>query len=74
LIDVGITALHSAGEGKWALLKAVCGASHFHLVSHTEEWVNERERETEREREREGGTYSLTGLPMLSEGLRNTGP
>lgn len=34
LIDVGITASHSAGEGKWALLKAVCGASHFHLASH----------------------------------------
>ena len=41
LIDVGITALRSAGEGKWALLKAVGGASYFHLVSRGEE--SERE-------------------------------
>lgn len=41
LIDVGITALRSAGEGKWALLKAVGGASYFHSVSRGEE--SERE-------------------------------
>lgn len=31
----------SVGEGKWALLKAVCGASHFHLIWHKEQQVTE---------------------------------